>query len=130
MNRPQREEKEEERIDQAKRGLSKLIFATIVVFLLLFSIGSLMFLAIRQGKGARHPTDVQTPTPTPTAVEMYLETPPPQAVFYDTFKNNALGWGLLDSNGYVRTIQNGQLILANTSPDTTLIESLPTNEIY
>jgi hypothetical protein len=129
MNQTRRKEKrEEEPIVQPKRGLSMLIFATIIIFLLLFSIGSLMFLAIRQGKGARLTNGIQTPTPTSTAMD--LETPPPQAVFYDTFKNNAQGWGLLDSTGFVRTLQDGQLILANTSPNTTLIESLPTNAIY
>src|SRR5260370_8833528 len=59
-----------------------------------------------------------------------METPPPRAVFYDTFINNALGWGLSNSAGYIRTLADHNLTLTNTNPNTTLVESLPTNAIY
>ncbi len=131
MSKPERKMGEEEtRTPQPKRGLSILFIASIIIVLLSISIGSFIFLQISKGKDATLTTGTQTPTPTPSATDIYLETPPPQAVFYDTFKNNALGWDLSDTTGYVRTLQNRKLTLVNTNPDTTLIESLPTNTIF
>jgi hypothetical protein len=115
-----------------------MIFITFIIFLLLaLSTGS--FLLVKsQGDAANHrvstvtPTIPATPTPTPTATptEMYLETPPPQALFYDTFINNALGWSITNQAGYIRTLANGKLTLTDTNANTTLVESLPTNAIY
>jgi hypothetical protein len=113
-----------------------MIFITFIIFLLLaLSTGS--FLLVKsQGDAANHrvstvtPTIPATPTPTATPTEMYLETPPPQALFYDTFINNALGWSITNQAGYIRTLANGKLTLTDTNANTTLIESLPTNAIY
>jgi hypothetical protein len=68
------------------------------------------------------------PTATPTTSSKGLPTPvtpPPQALFYDTFVNNDHGWSLAgDSQGY-RTLTNGTLTLVNRNPGTTFIESVP-----
>jgi hypothetical protein len=123
-------EEDEVRAPQPKRVLNVLFIMSVIFVLLSLSIGGSIFLQMSKGNDAKLTTGTQLPTPTPSSTVIYLETPPPQAVFYDTFKNNALGWGLSDTTGYVRTLQNGQLTLANTNPNTTLIESLPTSAIY
>jgi 3-keto-disaccharide hydrolase len=122
---------EEARTPQPKRGLNVLfIIASIIIVLLFLSVGGFLFLQKGKGEDTKLTIGTQTPTPTPSSTVIYLETPPPQAVFYDTFKNNALGWSLSDTTDYIRTLQNGKLTLSNINPDTTLIESLPTNAIY
>ena len=105
-----------------------IIFITLIVLLLILSASSLFFIQISKGKDSQLTTSTETPTPTP--ISIYLETPPPQAVFYDTFKNNALGWSISSTAGYYRTVKPGKLTLTNTNQGTTLIESLPTNSIY
>ena len=104
-----------------RRGLNVLLIATIITVLLVLSFSGFFFIQISKGKGLQS-------TPTPTSI--YMETPPPQSVFYDTFINNALGWSTLSTAGYDRSVKPGELILTNTIPGTTLIESLPTNSIY
>jgi hypothetical protein len=54
-------------------------------------------------------------------------TPPAAAIFYDTFVNNVRGWSLSGSDGYFRILVNNTLILADTNPNTPLIESVPTS---
>src|SRR6266700_3376035 len=112
---------------QPKRVMH-IIFITLIVMLLILSVSSLFFRQISKGKDSQLTTSTETPTPTP--ISIYLETPPPQAVFYDTFKNNALGWSTSSTAGYYRTVKPGKLTLTNTNQGTTLIESLPTNSIY
>src|SRR6266571_5064300 len=114
---------------QPKR-VTHIIFITLIVMLLVLSVSSLFFIQRTKGNGSQLSTDTETPTPTPTPTSIYLETPPPQAVFYDTFKNNALGWSISSTAGYYRTVEPGKLTLTNTNQGTTLIESLPTNSIY
>jgi hypothetical protein len=113
-----------------KPGLSVLLIAAIIVVLLILSFSGLFFLQISKGRGSVSTTSSETPTPTPTPTSIYLETPPPQAEFYDTFKNNALGWSITSTSGYYRTVKPGMLTLTNTNQGTNLIESLPTNSIY
>jgi 3-keto-disaccharide hydrolase len=103
---------------QPKRSLNTFFIASMVIVFLALSIGGFVFLQISKGKSATSSTVI------------YLETPPPQSVFYDTFKNNALGWSLSNADGYYRTLKSGELTLTNTNPGVTLIESLPTNAIY
>jgi Domain of Unknown Function (DUF1080) len=115
---------------QPKRGLNTIFIASMVFVFLALSIAGFVFLQISKGKDIKLTTGTETPTPTPSSTAIYLETPPPQAVFYDTFKNNALGWSISSTAGYYRTVKSGKLTLTNTNPGTTLIESLPTNAIY
>jgi hypothetical protein len=138
MSTPVGKTGEEDRRTPRTRRPPKIIFITFIITLLLALSTSSFFLVKSQGDAARHtvspltPTIPATPIPTPTATstEMYLETPPPQAVFYDTFINNALGWSITNEAGYIRTLANRKLTLTDTNPNTTLVESLPTNAIY
>lgn len=115
---------------QSKRGLNAIFIVFTVFVFLALSVGGFIFLQSSKGKATTITTGTQTPTPTPSSTAIYLETPPPQAVFYDTFKNNALGWSLSNADGYYRTLESGKLTLMNTNPGATLVESLPTNAIY
>ncbi len=115
---------------QPKKGTYIIFIATLIIVLLILSVSSLFFIQISKGKDSQLTTSTETPTPTPTPTAIYLETPPPQAVFYETFKNNALGWSISSTAGYYRTVKPGKLTLTNTNQGTTLIESLPTNSIY
>ncbi len=115
---------------QPKRGLNTIFIASMVLVFLALGMGGFVFLQISRGKDTKLVTGTETPTPTPSSTAIYLETPPPQAAFYDTFKNNALGWSISSTAGYYRTVKSGKLTLTNTNPGTTLIESLPTNAIY
>ena len=111
-----------------RRGLYVLLIATIITVLLVLSFGGFIFIQISKGKGPHSVTRTETPTPTPTPINMV--TPPPQSVFYETFINNDQGWSTLSTAGYYRSVEPGELMLTNTNPGTTLIESLPTNAIY
>ena len=115
---------------QPKRSLNTFFITSMVIVFLALSAGGFVFLQVSKGRGATPTTGTETPTPTPSSTAIYLETPPPQSVFYDTFKNNALGWSLSNADGYYRTLISGKLTLTNTNPGVTLIESLPTNAIY
>jgi hypothetical protein len=121
---------EDTQTPRPKPNLNVLLIAAIITVLLILSFSGLFFLQISNGRGPQSTTSSETPTPTPTPTSIYLETPPPQAAFYDTFKNNALGWSISSTAGYYRTVKPGKLILTNTNQGTTLIESLPTNSIY
>jgi hypothetical protein len=114
---------------QPKR-IAYVIFIALVIMLLLLSIGSFFFVIRSKGKGTQLGVNTETPTPTPSPTSIYLETPPAQSEFYDTFKNNALGWSISTTAGFYRTVKPGELTLMNTNHGTTLIESLPTNSIF
>jgi hypothetical protein len=112
------------------KRIMHIIFITLIVMLLILSVSSFFFIQRSRGKGSRLTTNTETPTPTPTPTSIYLETPPAQSEFYDTFKNNALGWSVSSTAGYYRTVKPGELTLMNTNRGTTLVESLPTNSIF
>src|SRR5260370_24599852 len=111
-----------------KRGPNVIIVVSIIILLIALSTSGTLLLLAHKGHVDKPKTNTITPTPTPTNI--YMETPPPRAVFYDTFINNALGWGISNSAGYIRTLADHNLTLTNTNPNTTLVESLPTNAIY
>jgi hypothetical protein len=112
------------------RRMRHIILIVIIVMLLLLSISSFFFIVKSRGKGSQLATNTEIPTPTPTLSSIYLETPPAHSEFYDTFKNNALGWSVSSTAGYYRTVKPGALTLVNTNGGTTMIESLPTNSIF
>src|SRR6266702_69274 len=114
---------------QPKR-VTHIIFITLIVMLLILSVSSFFFIQRSRSKGSQLTTVTETPTPTPSPTSIYLETPPAQSEFYDTFKNNALGWSVSSTTGYYRTVKPGALTLMNTNRGTTLVESLPTNSIF
>jgi hypothetical protein len=114
---------------QPKR-MKHIIFIVLIVMLLLLSISGFFFVVRSTGKGSQLATNRETPVPTPTPTAIYLETPPAQSEFYDTFKNNALGWSVASTAGYYRSVDPGELTLTNSNAGTTLIESLPTNSVF
>ena len=126
------EEKTEGDNTQARqpKRITHIMLIALIVVLLLLSISSFFFIQRSRGKGSQLATNTETPTPTPSPTSIYLETPPAQSEFYDTFKNNALGWSVLSTAGYYRTVKPGELTLMNTNRGTTLVESLPTNSIF
>ena len=109
---------------------TQVIMIALIVMLLLLSIASFFIILRTISKGFQPSTNAEMPTPTPSLTPIYLETPPAQSEFYDTFKNNALGWSVSNAAGYYRTIKPGELILMNTNRGTTMVESLPINSIF
>jgi Domain of Unknown Function (DUF1080) len=115
---------------QLKRSLKPIFFILFIFMILILSVGSLFFLQMSKGKGSQSSIKSGTSTPIETPTAIYLETPPAQALFYDTFKNNALGWSISNTTGFSRAVNSDTLSLTNTNPGTTLIESLPTNTTF
>jgi hypothetical protein len=113
-----------------KQGPKAFFIVFMIILLLILSFGSFLFFQTSKGKDTKPVTSTETPTPTPTSTVIYMETPPPQAMFYDTFINNALGWGLSNEAGYIRKLYHHKLTLIDINPNTTLVESLPTNTMY
>jgi hypothetical protein len=109
---------------------TQVIIIALIVMLLLLSIAGFFIILRALSKGFQLSTNTEMPTPTPSPTSIYLETPPAQSEFYDTFKNNALGWSVSSTAGYYRTIKPGELILMNTNRGTTMVESLPINSIF
>lgn len=104
-----------------------LVCVAIIVIILLG--GSLVgLLESRNSASGKKVKAVATPTvaPSPTWIPTAV-TPPAESFFYDTFVNNSHGWSLASNDGYYRILVNNTLILANTNPDTPLIESVPAN---
>lgn len=110
------------------KKIKYVIFIALIVMLIFLSISGFFFVVRSMGNDSQLATSIETPTPSSTAI--YLETPPAQSEFYDTFKNNALGWSVASTAGYYRSVDPGGLTLTNTNAGTTLIESLPTNSIF
>ncbi len=98
-----------------------------VSLLILVLLGSSIFLLLRNGP----PSAVvgRKTTPTPMATSPVVITPT-AAAFYDTFIDNRHGWSLANGNGFMRTLTNSTLTLANLRSHTTLVESLPDNNSY
>lgn len=108
---------------------SRLVLVCLAIAVVILLGGSLFGILWKRGNGtsggaqaAASPTPTATPTWMPTAV-----TPPPNSLFYDTFQNNSHGWSLASNDGYYRILVNNSLILANTNPNTPMIESVPTS---
>ena len=102
------------------------------VLLVSVLVGASLFFLFRSGGNATAPkAHHETPTPTPTAIP--TESPPPQSLFFDTFAGNSQGWSVTDdpgNTGYTRQIANRKLTLTDINPKTTLIESLPTTQVF
>ena len=86
------EEKTEEVNTQAgqPKRIAHIIVIALVVMLLLMSISGFFLIVGSKYKGSQLATNTETPTPTPSPTPVYLETPPKQSEFYDTFKNLSL----------------------------------------
>src|SRR5260370_17687596 len=75
--------------DQPRR-ITRIIFIAMIVLLLLLSISGLFFIVKSRNKDFQLVTNTEMPTSTPSPTSIYLETPPAQSEFYDTFKKNTL----------------------------------------
>jgi hypothetical protein len=111
-----------------KRSPKVIVIVCLVALLLALGSGGIFFLLKSRGHSISILASAGTPTPTPTRISTV--TPPAQAAFFDTFVNNHLGWDLSNGAGYIRALANGMLLLTDTNPGTTLVESLPNNGIY
>ena len=120
----EKEEKEENPHTLYPKRISRILALIVCIFLLILSI----FISIN--KDQVHSTSDSSITKTPSITPEYLDTPPAQAEFYDTFQNNAQNWSVANTSGYVREISPGGLTLTNTNQNTTLVESLPTNSLF
>ena len=103
-----------------------------MVLLLSILVGASLFFLFKSGGNATGPkAHHETPTPTPTAIP--TDSPPPQSLFFDTFAGNSQGWSVTDNpgnTGYIRQIADRKLTLTDTNPKTTLVESLPTTQVF
>ena len=113
-----------------RKRITRVLFIALIVVLLLLSTSSFFFIVRSGNKGSKLATTIGTSTPIPSPTPIYLETPPVQSEFYDTFKNNAQDWSVSSTEGYYRTVQPGELTLVNTNVNTTMVESLPTNSTF
>ncbi|HEV2580960.1 MAG TPA: family 16 glycoside hydrolase [Ktedonobacteraceae bacterium] len=104
--------------------------ASITAFLIVIALvaGLFSYYSIRRTGEGGTPTPSRTvvPTPTPTLI---VPTPT-QALFYETFIDNRNIWALSNRGGFVREMANGALLLTNTNPLSTLIESIPSETSY
>lgn len=115
--------------DQRRKRITLTLVCGVIAALVLLG-GSLVW-ALRAGgdmpaRGQPQTAILSSTTAVPTWMPPEV-TPPANAIFYDTFVNNARGWSLSGSDGYFRILVNDTLILADTNPNTPLIESVPTS---
>jgi hypothetical protein len=114
---------------ERKRPLTLALVCGAVAALLL--LGGSLFWALQAGGNTRGHGQPRAIVPSPTtAVPTGIPpevTPPTNAIFYDAFLTNAHGWSLSGSDGYFRILVNNTLILADTNPNTPVIESVPTS---
>jgi hypothetical protein len=112
----------------AKRKPTIVIACFISLVLVL--VGASLFWALRTKsiqsatKAPVLATATAFPTWTPTPI-----TPPAGSLFYDTFADNSHGWSVSGEAGYYRILVDNLLILADTHPDTFLVEPVPTENL-
>jgi len=112
----------------AKPHTNNLVKSATFLIVVLLCAGLFAFYSVKgAGKGA-NPGPHGSVAPTPTA--SLLVPTPTQALFYDTFLDNRNAWELSDHAGFTRELVQGRLVLTNTNPSTTLIESLPNEMMY
>jgi hypothetical protein len=102
----------------------------VIIFLIVIILGASIFTYYSRrgvGEGGK-PTPTGTARPSPTAT-LVIPTPT-QALFYETFRDNRNAWALSNRDGFVREIAGGRLILTNSNPLSTLVESLPSENRY
>src|SRR5258707_1586178 len=112
--------------DLPRRRASGLGLVCVAVIVMLIVSASLFWLARdRSSASANQKQATPTPTTMPT-LGPTITTTPLMALFYDTFANNFHGWSLNSNGGYFRILTNNSLILADTNPNSTLVEPVPT----
>ncbi|HEX7737835.1 MAG TPA: family 16 glycoside hydrolase [Ktedonobacteraceae bacterium] len=111
-----------------RRRPSGMVLACAAVIVMIIVGGSLFWLAQsrKNAPAVSHHRATATatsslPPRTPTTLH-----PSRLAYFFDTFAANFHGWSLASNGGYYRIMVNNSLILADTNPNSTLVESFPT----
>ena len=105
--------------------VNRVLLLIAAVFLLILSI----IIVVSKSQRSHPASESDIPTAS-SATPIYLDTPPAQSEFYDTFKNNAQNWSVSNASGYDRMISHGGLTLTNTNQNSTLIESIPNNSSF
>ena len=77
-----------------RKRFTRVIIIALIVVLLLLSTSSFFFIVRSGNKSSKLAATIGTSTPRPSPTQIYLETPPVQSEFYDTFKNNAQDWSV------------------------------------
>lgn len=112
------------RKENAKR-VRRVFFYSIA--LLIVIVGGI-FLTLRiANKKANVPSPQPTYTPTPTTLPTAQGTVLP--LFTDDFVDNSKGWSVANEAGYTRLLQDGTLMLSDTT-HTVLVESIPTRTTF
>lgn len=106
-------------------GVVLVSVAALALVLVLLGASTFWMVQSLSHAPAARPTVRPGVTITPAWVPTPI-TPPDLAIFYDIFVNNAHGWLLGSNAGYFRIMVNNSLILADTNPNTPLVESAPT----
>lgn len=131
MRTPTRPAPSQAERDPGERHRPRILALVCGAVAVLFLLGGGLFWVWQTGERTHGPGHSQAVVPLPTtAVPTGMpsqETPPANAIFYDTFRTNAHGWSQSGSDGYFRILVNQTLILADTNPNTPVIESVPTS---
>lgn len=109
---------------QRARKRSHLAINVVLVSLLLILIGTGSFLLTRFITGQTTSTTPGAALPTQIASQQQAT-----ALFADNFSNNNNDWDTTSGSGYMRAINNNELILADSNHKI-LIETLPVNNTY
>ena len=104
-----------------KRTQRVLLYSVVLLFLLAGGI----FLTLRLANGKVHTSPPLQKTSTPTQ----LPTATVQPLFSDDFMNNSKGWSVVNEAGYTRMLENGSLMLSNTTHNV-LVESIPIRTVF
>ncbi|GAC1425369.1 MAG: hypothetical protein PVS3B3_36450 [Ktedonobacteraceae bacterium] len=108
------------RIENKKRVRRVPLY--IIALLILISGG--VFLILRFANENANTSSSQHKTSTPTQLPTVQVTVQP--LFTDDFADNSKGWSVANVSGYIRTLQNGALMLSDTTHNV-LVESIPTS---
>lgn len=116
--------------DPRSQQLRRRMLTRAIIFLIAIILCASLFTyySRREVGESSKPTPVGIARPSPTAT--LLIPTPTQALFYETFRDNRNFWALSNQDGFLREIVNGRLLLTNSNPLTTLVESLPSENRY
>lgn len=99
------------------------MYVRVIALLIVILLGASLFTYYSISRAKEEGVNA---TPTSTLI---IPTPA-QALFYDTFLDNRNDWTLSNHAGFIREIMHNMLVLTDTNPHTTLVESLPSEKLY
>lgn len=114
-------------IHHRRKKVPWVVLACTSVLLIILITASLLWIFQGSPDDPSSTPEQQTPSVAathPTWVPTEI-TPPAESLFYDTFANNNHSWSLSSDAGFYRLLADDMLILSNTNPNTTLVESVP-----